>query len=122
MQSKITVQSDILLNVLGVDDTAVLEGDTHLFGVEIGLAQRENLTVLMDSLRIQQILADAAVHDVLVNDALCGFGRRLGIEGTLGIDDHDGAQRAEAETSGLDDQDVLDIVLFELFFKRFNDL
>ena len=77
VQRFIAVKSDILLDVLGIDDAAVLERDPHLLGIEIRLAQRQDLAVSVDRLRIQKILADHSVHDVLVNDALRAFRRRL---------------------------------------------
>ena len=77
IQCLIAVQSDIFLDILRVDHAAVSQRDTHLLGIEIGLAQRKDLAVLMHSLGIQKILADQAFHNVLINDALCAFRRCL---------------------------------------------
>ena len=122
VQRQITVQSDILLNVLRVDDAAVFERDTHLFCIEIGLGKRKDLAVCMYRLRIQQILADHALDDVLVNDPPGAFRSSLGIERALRIHDHDRAQRTETEAAGPDHEDVGQVLLLYLALERVYNL
>ena len=72
---------------------------------------------------IEELLDDVPAFDkVLFDDGLGVFGRHLRIEGAFGIDDHDGAEGAEAEAARLDDDDVVDVVLFEGSFELFDDL
>ena len=110
----IAVQRDVFLNIFRIDHAAVPQGDSHLLGIEIGLGKRKDLAVFMDCLRIEQILADRAFDDVLVDDALSSLRCCLGIESSLGIYDHDGAQCAEAKTSGLYNKDILESLFFDL--------
>ena len=122
MQREIPVQSDVLLDVLRVDDAAVFERDAHLFCIEIGLGKRKDLAVCVHRLRIQQILADHALDDVLVNDPLGAFRRSLGVECSLRIHDHDRAQRAETETAGPHHEDVGQVLLLYFALERVDNL
>ncbi len=110
----VAVQRYILFNILRVDDAAVLERNAHLLGIEIRLAQGKDLAVLMHCLGIEEILADLALDDVLVDNPLGALGRSLRIEGTLGINDHDGAQRAQAKAARLHDEDVGQVLFLYL--------
>ena len=122
MERCIAVQSDVFLDILGIDHAAVAERDSHLLGIEFGLAQRQDLSVLMNCLRVKEILADRSLNDVLVNDPLGSLGRCLGIESAFRIYDHDRAQCTEAKTSRLDDQYILQSLRFYLVLQRLYDL
>ncbi len=92
IQCLITVGSDILLDILGVDNAAVSQSDSLLLSVEVCLIQRYDGTVLVNSLLIQQILADLTVHEMLVNDPLDALGSSLCIESTLRVNDNNGSE------------------------------
>ena len=92
IQCLIAVGSDILLDILGVDNAAVPQSYSLLLAVEIGLIQRDDRAVLVNGLLIQQILADLAVYEMFVNDPLDALGSSLCIECALWVYDNDGAQ------------------------------
>ncbi|MPN55267.1 hypothetical protein SDC9_202948 [bioreactor metagenome] len=74
----------------------------HLLG--LGIVHKP-----LDRTPLEQMLADD-LRDVIF--------RHAAIERALGVDDHDGTERAEAETSGLNNLDLLvEALLFELFFE-----
>ena len=57
-----------------------------------------------------------------MHDGLHVFGRHLCVERALGIDDHDGAERAEAEAPRLDDEHIFDALFFHGLFEMLDDL
>ena len=119
----IVARRDGFLDVLRRDEAAVAEGDTHLLLIEGRLAEGDDAAVLVHGALIEELLDDvSAFYKVLFDDGLGVLGRHLGIEGALGIDDHDGAEGAEAEAARLDDDDVVDVVLFEGGLELLDDL
>ena len=97
--------------------------DAHLFFIERGLREGDHAAVCKDRPFIEQFFHDrAALYEVLFGDRLCMFGGHLRIEGALGIHDHDGAERAETETAGLYEQDVVDAEFFHRSLELRDDL
>ena len=97
-QSLIAVQSNILVDIFGVDHTAVTQSNTLLLLVELGV--RQTMSVLTGiTLHVQQTLYQLALDDMLVQNFFCILSLHLGIEGAVGIDDHDGACGTKTETT-----------------------
>ena len=118
MKCGITIQGDVLLDILGVDHAAVAKRDSHLLGIEIGLAQRKDLSVFVNCLRIKKIFADRAFDNVLVNDPLGSLGRCLGIESAFRINDNDRAECAKSKAACLNDKNICKSFRFDLFLER----
>ena len=78
-----------------------------LFFIEIGVVERLDVAVFPHRLFIKKAGDDAPFDDVLVDDLVYIFEFDLRIESALGIDDHDGSERAEAEAARLGDVDFL---------------
>ena len=111
MQREVTVHSDILLDILGVDNTTVTKGYTVLLLIEHGLAQGSGLSLCLAlcvaGLVVYEALDDTALHQVLVNDLRNIINRYSAVEGTLGIHDHNGTESAKTEASGHNDLDLI---------------
>ena len=98
-ESLVAVVSDVFLDLFGVDDAAVSKSHAVLFFIKIGIVERLDGTVVGDRLFVQEAGNDASFDDVLVDDLVHVLHFHLRIEGAFGIDDHDGAERAQAETA-----------------------
>ena len=119
----IVARRDGLFDILRRDHAAVAERNAHLLFIEGGFRKGNDGAVRHDGALIEEFLDDlAALDEVLPHDGFDMFGGHLSIERTLGIDDHDGAEGAEAEAARLDDEDVVDILLLQRLFEVFDDL
>lgn len=56
---------------------------------------------------VEQAEHRAALEQVLVHDLRHVLGLDHAVKGALGVDDHDGAQSAQAEAAGADDLDLV---------------
>ena len=99
----VAVVGDVLLDLFGVDDAAVAQRHAVLFFIEVGIVERLDVAVLADRLLIQKAGDDAALDDVLVDDFVHVLHLHLRVEGAFGVDDHDGAERAQAEAARFGD-------------------
>ena len=110
-QCLVTITCDVFVNVFGIDETAVTQGDTHLFLVEAHVLGVGDVLLVLGVL-IEQALHLTAFDDVLVDDFEGVFGLHLGVEGVVGKNLHDGAFLAEAEATGGHDLNIVGKVLF----------
>ncbi len=118
MKCLVSVCSYVLFNVLRVNNTAVAKSDTSLLLVEVGLCKRDYRAVLVDSLLIEQILADVAFLEVLLNDSSYTLRSSLSVENALRINDHDRTERTKAEAAcSYNEYLVFDALLLELVLK-----
>ena len=99
----VTVVSDVLLDLFGVDDAAVAERHTVLLFIEVGVVERLDVAVFPHRFLVQKAGDDAPFDDVFVDDLVYVFHLDLRIECAFGIDDHDRAERAQAEASRFGD-------------------
>ena len=123
-QGGIAIHGDVLLDVLGVDDAAVAERHTELGLVELDVLQRGDLDLLTTlGIAVDQSLHDTALQQVLGGDLRHIGDLHAGVEGAIGIDDHDGAHFAKAEAAGAHDLDfILKTQLDDLLLHGFGDL
>ena len=98
-QSLVTVTCDVLVDVFGIDETAVTQSDTHLFLVETHVLGVGNVFLVL-GVFIKQTLHFSTLDDVLVHNFEAIFRGHLGVESVIGKDLHDGAFFAEAEATG----------------------
>ena len=119
----VAILGNVLVDVLGVDDAAVAQGDTHLLGVEGGLIEGLGGVVIHHSLLVQQALDNTALEQVLGDDFRHVLHGDAAVEGALGIDHHNGAQRAQAKAAGADDvYFLLKALGLDFFLQLFNNL
>ena len=122
-KSGIAVHGDILLDVLRVDDATVAQRHTELGLVELDVLQGGQLDVLLVGIPVHQTIHDTALQEMLGSDLGHIGDLHPGIEGAIGIDDHDGAAFAKAEAAGAHDLDfILKIQLDDLILHGFGDL
>jgi GNAT superfamily N-acetyltransferase len=110
LEPAVAVAGDVLVDVLGVDHAAVAQDHAELLLVELDVLDLHRFRGL-GVLLIQEALDLAALHDLLGDDLLGVLGLDLDVEGLLGEDLYDRPLLAEAETTRLDD---LDVVLYAL--------
>ena len=89
---------DALVDVLGVDETAVAQGDAQLLAVEAHVLRVGHM-FLVFRVHVEQIGDLTALDDVLVHDLLDVFGFHLGVERVVRHDLDDGSLLAEAEAT-----------------------
>ena len=123
-QGGIAVHGDILLDVLRVDDAAVTKRHTELGLVELDVLQGGDLDLLATlAIAMDQTLHDTALQEVLRSDLGHIGDLHAGVEGAIGVDDHDGAHFAKAEAAGADDLDfILQTQFDDLVLHGFGDL
>ncbi len=105
-QSLVTATADALLDVLGIYETAVAQGDTNLFLVEVHMLRVAHVLLVL-GVGVEQLGHLAALDDVLLDDAACILGLHLGVESVVGHNLDDGAALAETEAAGLDNLHVV---------------
>ena len=107
-ESHIAVHRDVFVDDLRVDDAAVAQRHALLLFVESGVAQRNvALMVGVSGVFIDQPLNDAALEQMLLDDLRDILHRHTAVKGPLRINDHDGAEGAQAEAAGLHDLDFI---------------
>ena len=106
-QRLIAVKGNVFVDVLGVDNAAVAQRDAHLFFIKRGVVQALDGVVLSDGLVVQQARDGASFQQVLVHDLFNVLFLDHAVKAALGIDDDDGAQRAQAEAARADDLDFI---------------
>ena len=102
----VTVAGDVLVDVFGVDETAVTQSDTHLFLVEAHVFG-VGFVLLALGVKIEEALHLSALDDVLVDDFAAVLGFHLGVERVVRKHLDDGALFAEAETAGTHDLNII---------------
>ena len=121
-QSGIAVLCDVVVDLLGIDNAAVAQRDTLLLLIESGFVQGFD-GVVLDGLLIQKTGDDTTLVEMLLNDLGDILDLDHGVEGALGIDDHDRTQRAQTEAAGGDDVDfLLKAFLDQLFLELLGNL
>ena len=114
----ITVYADILVDDLGVDDAAVAERNAVLLLIEGRLGQRGDGVMVAGLLVVLEAGNGTALEQVLLDDLGDVFGLDHAVEGAVGINDHDRAERAKTEAAGRDELDLLgQPLLCQLFFE-----
>ena len=104
-QRLIAVIGDVFVDIFRVDDTAVAQRDALLLFIEIsGFDALDN--IVMDGIIIQQALDDAPFEQMLLHDLGDVLYLNFTVEAAFRIDDHDGAERAQAMAARLDDLDL----------------
>ncbi len=107
-QGLIPFDGDVFLDVLGVDDAAVAQCDAHLFFIKFGVVQAADGVVLgVYRLLVQKAGDNAALDQMLGDDFGDVLFGDVAVKAALGVDDHDGAERAQAKAAGLDNFDFL---------------
>ena len=116
---------DIFVDVFGVYNAAVAQRHAFLALVEARFGKRGDVAAddrVLGGVAVYQTLDGTAFEQMLFDDLGHVFDFDSGIEDPFGVNDHYGAERAKAETAGVDD---LYLVLkpfgFELCFKRFRN-
>ena len=123
MQCLITVYGNIFLDVFGINNTAVSQSDSELLLIEVGFGQGNDCIVVNNGFLIQKITTDNAVSEVFLNNTLYAFRVDLGIEITLGINDHDRAERTQTEAAGAYNENlVFKTILFQGLIQCFQNL
>ena len=100
-QSFITATRDALVDVFGVDETAVTQGDTELLTIEAHVLRVGNVFLVL-GIHVEQVGDLTALDDVLVHDLLDVFRLDLSVESVVRHDLDDGALLAEAEATRSD--------------------
>ena len=120
-QSLIALDSDILLDVHGIDETAVLESDLHLLGIEGVIFKRVSDlgSVCFSSKKTFHRLS---AHYVGVPDLFHVLRLHVGVHDLIGIGDHERSLGAKAHASCGDKLYLRpETVFFDLFLKVFID-
>ncbi len=113
----VAVFGDIFFNILRVDDTAVTQRNTVLLFIECRLVERLDC-VCVNRLVIEKTRHDSALQEMLGNDFGDVFKRYTAVERTFGVNDHNRAESAEAETARSDDVHFfIQTLLLKLTFK-----
>ena len=121
-QGGVAVHADVLVNLLGVDDAAVAQGNAQLVLIEGGLGQAGGDAALV-TLHVEEALHNAALHDMLGHNLGHVLRSDLGVAGPLGVDHHDGPHGAQAEAAGLDHLGLsLHALGLQLTLQRLNNL
>ena len=102
-QCLITVDCDVLFDILRVDNAAVAQCNTVLFCIEVGLVQRFDAVVFLNGLLVEQAFNDTALEQVLFNNFRNVRGFNFRVEGTFRVDNHDRAECAQTKAAGFDD-------------------
>ena len=97
----ITVYADVFIDLLGIDDTAVTERNALLLFVELGVGERVDIMMIVTLFSVHKTMHHAAFEQMLRHDLLDIFHFDIGVEGAFGIDDHNGAEGAKTEATGL---------------------
>ncbi len=105
-QCGITVTGNILINILGVDDTAVTQCHT-LLTREKSYVFKALCYVLGVLITQKQALYNSSLDQMLVNDFFHIIGRYMAICSSLGIDNHNGSFFAKTEATGFNNLDFL---------------
>ena len=116
-QGHVAAGADVLVDVLGVDDAAVPQGNALLLAIEIGVG--EGFHRLVGALfHVEQPGHGAALQQVLLHDLGNVILVDHDIVGAVRVDDHVGTLGTQAQTSGLHHTDLLiQTELFQLCFK-----
>ena len=121
-QGGIAVTRNGFLDVLGIDETAVAQGDAELLLVELHVLGVGH-ALLGVRRHIEQALDLAALDDVFLDDFLRIGRLDPGVEGVVGDDLHDGTSFAETEAAGNDHfGEIGQVVGHELLVEFLNDL
>ncbi len=125
-QCEVTVASDILVDLFGVDNTAVTESDSHLLLIESSIVKRRSSalsSLFLSCLVVNESFNYTTLYDMLGNDLGNILSLYSGVECAVGIYDHDGTESAKTETTGLN---YLDLFFkagsLDLCIKRINKL
>ena len=105
-ETLVAAAGDALLDVLGIHETAVAQGDANLLLVEVHVARVGDVLLVL-GVGVEQLGHLATLDDVLLDNAEGILGGNVGVEGVVGHDLDDGALLAEAEATGLDDLHLL---------------
>ncbi len=120
-QCCIAVIGNILVNVFGVDDAAVPQGNPNLILIEGSVGKGGCLAGLVD-LAVNKARNGAALEDMLLHNLLNILGGDVAVEHALGIDHNVGTLGAQAETSGLDHPHLfIQVMCLQLLFKLRDD-
>ena len=107
----VTTARDALLDVLGIHEAAVAQGDADLLLVEVHVLRIAHVLFVL-GIGVEQVGHFTTFDDVLVDDAFGILGFHLCVEGVVGHNLDDGAALAETEASGLDDLYVVGEAFF----------
>ena len=121
----ITVHSDILFDVLGIDNTAVSQSDTLLSFVETSLGQSclHILFCALVGVIVYKTLDGTALKQMLLNDLGNIRYFYTAVESSVGINDDDRTERTKSEASCLNKLDLIfQVVVLELCCKFIADL
>jgi len=109
-KSSIAVHSNILFDVLGIDNAAVTQGNTALGLIESSVIQRSASAVgsslfldLFGNIIVDQSLDDSTLEQMLGNDLRDILSGNFTIENTVGMNNDNGTESAQTEAAGLDD-------------------
>ena len=112
-QGLIAVKGDVLVDIFGVDDAAVAQGDALLLLVEADFVQGLDFGgAFVGGALIQKLGHDTALDQVLFDDFVDVFDLNAAIESAFRIYDNNGAGGAQAEAAGLYQLDFLIQALF----------
>ena len=109
----VAVKSDVLIDVLGIDNAAVSKNYALLLLIETDLVEGLDFgrALFLGSV-IKKAGNDAALNEVLVNDLINVFNLYMAVERAFGIYDNNGAGSAKAEAAGANEFNFL----FKAFF------
>ena len=109
-QCEVTVACDVFVDVFRIDDTAVTECNTLLLLVECSIVEGNGCRIgllFFAGIGVNKAFNDTTLEQVFFNDFGDIFLLDHGVEGSLGINDHDRAECAETETTGHNDLDFI---------------
>jgi len=118
-ECEVTVNGDIFVDVFRVDYAAVAQRNTPLGLIEGRIRKRGNAVRHFLCLGVvDQAFDRTAFEQVLADDLGDVFFRHAAVERPFRVNDHDRAESAEAEATGLDDFDLfVEPLFFEFFFQ-----
>ncbi len=109
-ESLITVHSDVLIDYLGVDKTAVTKSNSLLCAVEVGVVKRGmsacSLCLLFNlsgNVSINKTLNDTALKEMLLNDCFNVFNGNIAVEYAFGVYNNNGTENTKTEAAGLNE-------------------
>ena len=116
----VTVVSDVLIDVFGVDYAAVAKSDTGLLFVKVGVGKGTN-GISRGIVLVQQSFDDTSLDKVFGNDLVDVFQMYVGIKRSLGVDNNDRTYRTQTETTRLHYLNVVFQSCFGNFFLKIFD-
>ena len=120
-KSGITVHGDVLINIFGINHTAVAQCSTALLCIEIGFVEGLD-AVLHNGLLIKQTLDNATLKQMLFHDLRNILHRDAAIKAAFRVNDHNRTEGAKTKAAGAHNVNFFFQSAFcNFFLQGFND-